>query len=106
MLNQGSDTTPCERVTMKPTAVTRKIEPSSLERAGRNRSLERVFVPALRWLKFSEHRCKFDNLGSLPFNYNHCSSVEPCSWLTAAGIISIAVRQYLFNDLSEKFVCH
>jgi transposase-like protein len=40
------------------TEVTRKIEPSSLERTGRNRSLERVFIPALRWLKFSEHRCK------------------------------------------------
>src|SRR5260221_14601809 len=60
MLNQGSDTTPCERVTMNPTAVTRKIEPSSLERTGRKRSLERVFVPALRWLKFSEHRCRCD----------------------------------------------
>src|SRR5258706_387579 len=38
------------------TAVTRKIEPSSLERAGRKRSLERVFVLALRWLKYSDQR--------------------------------------------------
>jgi hypothetical protein len=44
-----------------PTAVNRKIEPSSLEGTGRNILLGRILVLALRWLRGSEHRYREKN---------------------------------------------